>query len=47
MEKYYRYKGSLEKCEIKDILIKIISISRIYNNYRLILNDEFSKILGV
>lgn len=45
MEKYYRYNGSLQKCEMQEIIIKIITKS-VRNKNRFILRDEFSKILS-
>ena len=45
MGKYYKYKGSLQECEIKEIIIRIISKS-IRSKNRVILGDEFSKILS-
>lgn len=45
MEKYYKYKGSLQECKIQEILIKIMEKSVKKGNHFL-LSNELSKILS-
>ena len=45
MDKYYKYNGGFQECEIKEILNEIMSKSTFYN-CQIKLSDEFSKILS-